>query len=573
MARMRTVRSPEREIVLMPPPQPAVRPGTENRTVHPSSLSIATVITSPWSAAGLLLASAAARSRSIRTASAKAGIRPRTERRASSPVTELDMMTTNRPCPDAGASRAWCSPCSIPARTLVASMWMFSFLKLPAIRSNAASVVVIVLRPGSGEVSGFFLALCFFGLDVRQLALVENEVHGLVPTQVGMLVEELADLVFEVGGDFNVVLVRHLFLQIVERALELLALVKCHVSVGEQLGAWDDLRETMRPELGLDHLDQRVAGQRVELDARIDQDCDLLIRRAVLAQLRPQLRFVGLGGRGRLAFESVDVVEAQAKADRVHGAAELIPPGVPRQRPEDHEPRDVEVVQGEQGDVRAAYRLDQLPRSGDRHALRRDDHQVVSIGEVHGFEQRVESFLFAKQDRGDVPAWTDGLDVARLQVRLHDLGTAHGTDVVAHPDRPTPDRYVGVRLLEVSAGVVDDVPADTFLRDVIRQQTLREIPVGKMLVVGHGHDLRPRLVVDLPRHGGQSPAVAGSHVRVFHHLPRGLLLLRLRLLGHPRGAVADHAGVALLGFLLPRPLTGRGLDGVDDVVGDVARAL
>ena len=46
---------------------------------------------------------------------------------------------------------------------------------------------------------------------------------------------------------------------------------------------------------------------------------------------------------------------------------------------------------------------------------------------------------------------------------------------------------------------------------------------------------------------------------------RGSLVIR-------ETAIADHAGMPFLGFLLPRPFAGRGFDGIDHVVGDIARA-
>ena len=86
------------------------RADTRNSNSQPISSSIATVITSPWSGAGSLLASAAARSLNSLTPSANAPIRPGAERRATSPCTLLDRVTTKttvRACrrPQGGGNR------------------------------------------------------------------------------------------------------------------------------------------------------------------------------------------------------------------------------------------------------------------------------------------------------------------------------------------------------------------------------------------------------------------------------------------------------------------------------------
>ena len=85
-------------------------------------------------------------------------------------------------------------------------------------------------------------------------------------------------------------------------------------------------------------------------------------------------------------------------------------------RSEDQEPGDVEIVQHEQRQVViAADGVDQPPRRSDGHALGRDDHQVIAVGEVHRLEQRAEPFLFAEQDGAEVPGRTDDVDDRRPQ--------------------------------------------------------------------------------------------------------------------------------------------------------------
>ena len=106
----------------------------------------------------------------------------------------------------------------------------------------------------------------------------------------------------------------------------------------------------------------------------------------------------GLGRRGRLSLKARDVGKPQPEIDHLDGVRELIAPGIALQRSEDQEPGNVEVVQHEQRKVIvAADVVDQLPRRGDGYALGRDDHQVITIGEVHRLEQRIESFLLAEQ--------------------------------------------------------------------------------------------------------------------------------------------------------------------------------
>ena len=220
----------------------------------------------------------------------------------------------------------------------------------------------------------------------------------------------------------------------------------------------------------------------------------------------------------------------------------------------------------------AADVVDQLPRRGDRYTLGRDDHQVIAIGEVHRLEQWVESFFFAEQHAGDVARWPDDVDVGVGKLRRDDLRLLHLVQIIADLDRPASEAAVSMGLLEMTARVVDDIPIDAVLFDVIRQQCLREISVRELLILGHRHDLGAGLVVDLPRHGRQRVIAARGHVGRLHHFPCRFLLRRAWLPGHARGSISDIAGMPLLGFLLPRPFAGRGFDRVDDVVRDVARA-
>ena len=147
-------------------------------------------------------------------------------------------------------------------------------------------------------------------------------------------------------------------------------------------------------------------------------------------------------------------------------------------RAEDQEPGDVEIVQHEQRQVVvAADVVDQPPRRGDGHALGRDDHQVIAVGEVHRLEQRVEPFLLAEQDAAEIPGWADDVDARVGKVGGDDVRLLRRVQIIADLDRPAADAPVGVRLLEMPARVIDDVPIDAVLLDVIGQQGLREISV------------------------------------------------------------------------------------------------
>ena len=144
--------------------------------------------------------------------------------------------------------------------------------------------------------------------------------------------------------------------------------------------------------------------------------------------------------------------------------------------------------------------------------------------------------------------------------------------IIADLDRPASDAPVGVWLFKMAARVVNHVPIHAVFFDVIRQQSLREVSVLQLLIVGQLHDLGTCLVENLAREGWQSAVAARRHVGLLHDLPCGLFLRSPRLPGHPRDSIADHAGMPFLGFLLPRPFAGRGFDGIDHVVSDVARA-
>ena len=78
----------------------------------------------------------------------------------------------------------------------------------------------------------------------------------------------------------------------------------------------------------------------------------------------------------------------------------------------------------------------------------------------------------------DIPGWTDDVDVRAGETPPATMsGSFTAVQIIADLDRPAADAPVGVRLLEMPARVVDDVPVDAVLLDVVGQQGLREISV------------------------------------------------------------------------------------------------
>ena len=64
------------------------------------------------------------------------------------------------------------------------------------------------------------------------------------------------------------------------------------------------------------------------------------------------------------------------------------------QRSKDHESGNVEIVQHKQGKAAvAAYFVDEGSCSGNRNALSRNDHKIMTVSEYHRLEQRVKSSL------------------------------------------------------------------------------------------------------------------------------------------------------------------------------------
>jgi hypothetical protein len=160
-----------------------------------------------------------------------------------------------------------------------------------------------------------------------------------------------------------------------------------------------------------------------------------------------------------------------------------------------HQERDV---------VRRTQRLDQFTGCGHAHPFGRHGCHVIPRGELHFFEQRIESFFFAKQNRTE--------SVARPLRRVVFFPNVEGqrghgvladfAEIIAHLQRAQPDLDVGVRLGEMAARVECDLmrPAGSSLCDVVRQQRLREILVERSaeVAIGQLRDRWPRRIHDLP---------------------------------------------------------------------------
>src|SRR6516165_2980892 len=116
-------------------------------------------------------------------------------------------------------------------------------------------------------------------------------------------------------------------------------------------------------------------------------------------------------------------------------------------------------MQDEQRDiVFAADLIDESPTRYDRLPLVRNDHQVVSVGEIHRLEQRVEPLLLDVQHSSDVAVRAYGFHMGTGQSGRLNLSVCDRVQVIANLKRSASDGSVGVRLLEMAARVIDDVP-------------------------------------------------------------------------------------------------------------------
>lgn len=151
----------------------------------------------------------------------------------------------------------------------------------------------------------------------------------------------------------------------------------------------------------------------------------------------------------------------------------------------------------------AADVVDQCTRRRNAETFVRHKHQVVAVGEIDRLEQRVEAFFFAVKDSGDISFRADYIDAGVGKMSAHDFRGLHRAQIVANFERADSDAATGVRFFEVAAYIVNNVPIDAVVLDVVRHESLREISVAKLFVLGQLHDLRAGLIVDLPHQRGQ----------------------------------------------------------------------
>ena len=134
--------------------------------------------------------------------------------------------------------------------------------------------------------------------------------------------------------------------------------VEGDVSVGEQFVLGIILLDPVCLELGLDHLDECVAGVRcVDLNTLVEQDRDLFVRRAVCAAALVSRAFVGLGGgagsrRGRRCRRGV------GQGDRIYEVADGSYSGV-----RDSVPKIMKLVMSKSCSVKQEDVVDILFRS------------------------------------------------------------------------------------------------------------------------------------------------------------------------------------------------------------------
>src|SRR5262249_28983342 len=148
--------------------------------------------------------------------------------------------------------------------------------------------------------------------------------------------------------------------------------------------------------------------------------------------------------------------------------------------------------------------------------------------------------------------------------------------IVVDLKRAAAEAPIGMRLLAVTARVIDHVPVAANVRVlvlIIRQQGLREIAVAQVAVVGLFHYLAACFVVNFPCLRGQIAWTALVLVALLHHFLSDLLLCGARNRGQARGAIADRSRVALLQLALARPLTRDALEHAGHHGGDAARLV
>ena len=141
--------------------------------------------------------------------------------------------------------------------------------------------------PSSLKSPDSFFALCFFCSHVIELRFIEHNLNRVVPTQIIVLGENCADLLFQIARHLDLGCFE-LFFRFFVYFAQLVAGVERQISLGKQVIVGDHLLDAVSLQLALDHCDQLIAGQGVKLDALIEQNGDLCVGRAVVGELFAQ---------------------------------------------------------------------------------------------------------------------------------------------------------------------------------------------------------------------------------------------------------------------------------------------
>src|SRR6516162_4835804 len=149
----------------------------------------------------------------------------------------------------------------------------------------------------------------------------------------------------------------------------------------------NDLANAVPSELRFDPRDQLVAGHGIKLDPSIQQELDLLLRRAVVSEIcSPDRQAAFVEDVLSLEIKLAHIGQPQTKIDDMRIAVERIAAGIALEGPEDGEPGLIEVVVDRQRQLLATHDVDQLATSRHRYAFRAHDRDVVALRELHALK-------------------------------------------------------------------------------------------------------------------------------------------------------------------------------------------
>src|SRR5262249_22341079 len=135
--------------------------------------------------------------------------------------------------------------------------------------------------------------------------LLDDLAHDGVPRPRRIDFDRLLDALPQSGRDLRLGLVEVLD-QFFDLVLDDGLFVQAPVGVGERLVVGDDLGDAVLVELALDQRDQRIRGERIQLDTfTANEDVNLLLGRAVSAQRGSRL--ARRGDRDALPLQALDV--------------------------------------------------------------------------------------------------------------------------------------------------------------------------------------------------------------------------------------------------------------------------